>query len=329
MRLKAFITLLSLLTPPLLHATPPVPTIMVGIHPNSDGNCDTDISTNASYCEANILARETEIGRKFAIDSQYGPFDFTSIPESEWTILNGRMPMYTWGHRIGANNCVYYLDIVNGVYDTQLTAQATYLTTLGPMIVRLMPEMDKTKNTCQFSVDPEIDPVTAGIEFQALWQHVYNIVHPIATQIKWDFSPGVDAFTTGGSSGTPSNLWMDFYPGDSYVDYIGSEIYNLSPTSVRSVVASPAFNNWYVEAITRNKDLMLSETGAINNDTIPISPQQKWFYSLSKNAASAYPKIKVVVEFDTNGAGGDFRLAGTGEAAFADMSNKIYFSKMP
>lgn len=322
--MKRILFALTLLAATTAHAAI-TPTVMVGIHANADGLCDSSIATNAAYCEADIQARESEIGRTFAIDSQYGPFDFSSIPEAEWTVTQGRMPMYTWQHVIGTNGCIFWQDVVNGVYDSQLTTQATYLATLGPMIVRLLPEMNKSHQSCIYDVDPVADPVTAGSEFQQLWQHVYSVVHPIATNVQWDFSPGADAFND--AQGNPVNIWTDFYPGDAYVDWIGSQIYNDGTTS-KNIDTYPKFLNFYSQAVLRGKPLILSETGAIEIAVTP-DPQQKWCYSISQTFRYSFPAVKALVWFDVNATGGDYLLGGNGEVGFANMAAKPYFSKMP
>ena len=236
--------------------------------------------------------------------------------------------MYTMQHIVNGNGCTTAHDIVNHVYDTQITTWANYFAAFPTkVILRLFPEMNKEHQACMYTVDPVVDPVTAGAEFVQAWQYIHDLAAPIAPNIVWDWSPGGDAFDD--NSGNPVTIWQDFDPGNAYIAYRGSQIYNGGTTAV-AITSSPKFFNWYSQQAPLGLPLFMSETGAVDVPGAFKDPQQSWYFSMSQNLRNLYPLVIGLVVFDVLPPPGDpdYRLGGDGETAFTNMGAKPYFQKM-
>lgn len=105
--------------------------------------------------------------------------------------------------------------------------------------------------------------------YKAAWIHMYNIIHPIAPNVKFLWAP------------YQGRGMADFYPGDSYVDYLGFDSYVRSnpPNSMKSTYLD-ALN--VLKTINPNKDIIVAETGILN--TLAANKRNSWI-------ANGYPDI--------------------------------------
>ncbi|HVX91494.1 MAG TPA: glycosyl hydrolase [Candidatus Paceibacterota bacterium] len=325
------------------------PTVLIGVRADQD---DAASIKDATTSENDLLEVEQVLGRKVAIDNQYANWaDFPpNLDQAAWDIANGRAPMISWktdypGHPPG---CATAADIVNGVYDTQLKTQADAIKALGgTVLIRWHYEMEHPQGgKCFYDVDVTKDPVTAGKEYIAAWQHVHDIFKTDnVTNAQWVWAPGNDAFSDNRGDGGPTDLWKDFYPGDDYVDWIGSDTYNKVATSSVAINESNRFLNFYNQVAPIGKPLMLSETGAVGPDpqmfdngigcdysigsTTPDAATE-WITSATQTFASQFPMMKAFVYWSNVGDGGpqkcnNYILRGASLDAFAAMGQNPYF----
>lgn len=313
-----------------------LPTVLVGVHADPYGTVGN--LGNPSEAEVQFTAIQTSAGA-FGIDSQYANFtDFSTtnpLVVATWDIANSRTPMLTWKPNYLGGTCPKYVDITAGIYDIQLTDQANSLASLGePILVRWAPAMDADNHSC-----PYIATTLAGkgTEFVASWQHMYTLIKTIAPNVQFIWAPNIHAFSD--NSGNPLTTWMSYYPGDAYVDWQGTLLYN-STTTREAVDLQPLFNTWYDTVSPSDKPLILAETGAIGPDpqscgnpvvTSP-SPQDKWIWSMKSKFKTLYPAMKGVVYFDAQGAGGstgclDYTIRGDGLDQLVIMLANPYFQK--
>lgn len=294
--------------------------IMLGAFANQDGQSSIN---DPAAAEADTLALEASIGRKLAIDSQYTSFagfnSTTGLVQAVWDAGRGVTPMLTWGFNTPGHPCPKWYQIQEGDYDAQLIDQAQAFKAIpGRIIVRYLPAMDTTYHACPYDgVDPVADPITAGPRFIAMWRHVVDLMHAQgATNIIWDWSPGVHAFSDNhgnpvlDANGNP--LWEDFYPGDTYVDYMGTQMYQPSPTN-SGFDTDPIFLTWYGQAVTKGKPLFFSEMAALGPDQqynistgrgcmggdtgLIHSPASTWIISLRNHMATQFPALQGFVWF--------------------------------
>jgi hypothetical protein len=322
--------------------------VLLGAFANQNGKAFNFASPADS--ESNLLAVEKAAGRKLAIDSQYITWDGFSAAnpplQMQWDARNGRTPHLTWKFNMhsGGARCANWKDIVSGAYDTQLRDQAKVLAALKTrVIIRLWPNMDQRLFQCVYDVDPTADVATGAQHFIQAWQHIVTLVRGIAPKVEWNWSPNLHAFTD--NRGNPSTNWKRFYPGDRYVDWVGTQIYNNGYRNM-TLDGDPMFRAFYAAASSTGKKIIFSETGAPGPDpqvdaaghgcpgarvNASPSPQVTWIDSFRTDLPK-YKEVKAVIYF--SGAAGNvgpercdnFILRGDGLSAFSKLANDPYFS---
>jgi hypothetical protein len=216
-----------------------------------------------------VTALETTWGGShLELDSQYGQWDSFSttggLEQATWDCGRGTTPQITWKFNFKTSGSVSANDIAAGLYDTQLTDQANALNALGCVVLlRIWPGMDQSIHGGPYTVDPAVDPITAGGEFVAMWQHLYGIVHPICSACRFVWSPNIHAFD-GTLDANGHAVWTDFYPGDAYVDRLATSHYNNTTTALD--FRTTLFGQWYTALSGKGKPMMFSETGAESQD---------------------------------------------------------------
>ena len=157
-----------------------------------------------------VLRVESQIGRKFAIDHYYYQWD-SSFPGSAqtWTVSQNRIPFINW--KAGGA----WSAIANGSQDATIIARADAIKSFGYPIY------------LTFHHEPENDLGSYGTpnEFAAAFRHIVDVFRSrnvtnvawVWTMMGWSFDPrsGRDA--------------LAYYPGDSYIDFVGSDGYNWYP----------------------------------------------------------------------------------------------------
>jgi hypothetical protein len=301
------------------------PPVLLGALADQDGLAVNLSTPTQSINDVENL--EAQLPNPLAIDSEYAPWtgggswSTTNPPQQMiWDGQTDHVTQLTWKPNIigGNPNYVLWSDIVAGVWDVNLIDKATAIAaTNHRVIIRLWPNMDQSLYANTLGVDPTVDPVTAGQHFIAAWKHIVSVMRPVAPNIEWNWSPNEHAFTN--NQGDQSTNWQNFYPGDSYVDWVGSQFYNYSLTRVG--FPDVLFSAFYAQARTLNKQIIFSETGAIgpnpqiNNGygcsgSIPtnISPEDKWLSTMEAHLPN-FPLVGAVVYFSAaDCSGGNFVL---------------------
>lgn len=132
---------------------------------------------------------------------------------------------------------------VRGDHDETLTKVAKMMSQFGNKIIYNRLAFEMNGNWFAWSGDAN--------GFVGMWRHVVNIFRENgASNVKWIFSPGYLPY--------PENIG-DYYPGDTYVDVIGADIYNWE-----GLPPSFAINriNYYLKKSAPTKPLILGEIGA-------------------------------------------------------------------
>ena len=231
----------------------------------------------------------------------------------------GAAPMLDW-------SCSDVDDITGGKDDALITKYADGLRTFGkPLFLRWYWEMnlnDQTHKKCGGSGDPT--------QYIAAWRHIWTVFHDQhVTNVAFVWCP------SGLSSTTPDS---DYYPGDSYVDWIGVDHYDVhGGASTGPAAVTALFGDFYQQWSQHGKPLMIGETGAQPAD------QAGFLDGLRTTLPATYPDFKALVYFDSPGqvgkatkvtkaqqAGkavkGPYNLQGSGVAAFTALAKDPYFS---
>jgi uncharacterized protein YkwD len=228
-----------------------------------------------------VLHLESEIGRKLAIDHFYLHLgDLWPDARFSWDRRGGRVPfvdwdledpMYTWG-QIAAGKA-------DRIIDARAKEAAAYE---GPILLA-------------FDHEPEDHAAAYGThtQFVAAWRHVVDIFRRAgATNVKFVLILGAAVFQEGAAA-----LW---YPGRSYVDYVGADGYNWygahHPARWRTV--ADIFTSFYYWAVDEHLPAMITEAGCLED---PNDPGRKaaWFREAT-SWLRTHPDIKAFVYFDTD-----------------------------
>jgi len=154
----------------------------------------------------------------------------------------------------GAPQKITPLGIAQGAGDHYLVGLAALIAHYGrPVYVRLLPEMDQANNAyCAFNADGSSrGPSYAPSAFVAAWRRAVTVLRggtvaaidaqlaalhepPLrgapaagtipATQVAFVWTPQV-----AGSPDIPANRPSAYYPGDAYVDWVGTDFYSKFP----------------------------------------------------------------------------------------------------
>jgi hypothetical protein len=137
-------------------------------------------------------------------------------------------------------------------------------------------------------------------DYVRAWRHVHDIFGDVGcTNVRWIWSPNA---VTSSSKGT-SDL-AQLYPGDDYVDLLGMTAYGHGAS------AAPTFDATLraLQAVSRHKDIIISETGADGPD------KTEWITSLGQYL-HRHSEIDGFIWYNTaphtTGASGDYRFDDT------------------
>ncbi len=192
--------------------------------------------------------------------------------------------------------------IANGSFDAYFIEWANEAKTYGkPVILRYAWEM----NGNWFPWSPYnanvnglnyYDVGNTPENYVTAWRHIYNLIKPIAPNVKFFWCPG-------GNEGGVTYM-KRFYPGKSYVDYVGFDTYNWNPArttnnpALSSVYAGPIGNIREVVTGSRTslstKPIIVGETGLLVNNTLRA---EKLDFGAIYNT---YPDLSGIIYFDVD-----------------------------
>jgi hypothetical protein len=225
--------------------------------------------------EAAIVVLEHAIGRKLAIDQLYVSWAAPMpMAVARWDLGQGIIPMISWA---GARTDL----IAAGAYDVTIRAGALQLKALHqPVLLRWFAEMDLSAESA------------SPASFVAAWRHVRSIFSSVgADNVRWVWCPSAALFTTAGAQG--------YYPGSSYVDWVGADGYNWAPERPDSSWRSfgQIFSSFYRWGLSTGKPLLVGEYGVVEG-----APGAKaaWFMQADHELRRQFPAIRAVVYFDSD-----------------------------
>jgi hypothetical protein len=227
-----------------------------------------------------LVQLEAEIGRKLAIDHLYVHLG-TPLPYSRfaWDRANGRLPLVDWDL---IDPFYTWSQIATGKADRIINADARAAAAYkGPILL-------------SFHHEPEYGVPRYGTpaQFVAAWRHVVDRFRAAgATNVLWIWILGSEVFRQGAADG--------WFPGRSYVDYVGADGYNyaFAKAGAQWRTVGDLFNAFYAWSVEKHLPAMITETGCLED---PGDPGRKagWF-----NDADAWlhthPDIKAFVYFNT------------------------------
>lgn len=278
-----------------------------------------------AYVFGNVAQFEQTIGHKISVDAHSQVFGAMPKYDVLQDITNGRTPFIEWSSNNGHGGNVLASDILAGKYDQQFASQADAYVGLGAtVLLEWQSEMtDNPRNAFFFSGIAQSD---WGPTYVSVWQRMHAIfVARGATNVKWVWSPGDTAYVKRWNGLIPC---QSYFPGPSYVDWMGMHDYNKFDTPV-AYDSNKGFLAFYALAPqwAPGKPLIHSQTGATN----ATDAQREWIATAQTDLKSEFPLVQGFIWFNANGANPrpgmtkQYTLSGAGLTAFSTMAADSYF----
>ncbi|MGH8990289.1 MAG: Ig-like domain-containing protein, partial [Acidimicrobiia bacterium] len=254
---------------------------------------------------------EAKVGRPFAIDHYYRPWD-DPFPDGReaWDVAGGRIPMISWGK-------TYTTEINSGRHDDLVRTRARGIRDLGqPVLLRWFWEMGGNRNLAH---------ANSPSDYIAAWNRLRGLfAEEGAGNAVWVWCPDASDFANG--------VAQAFYPGDDAVDWTCADGYNYRHPSRRSTTArsfEATFAAFYAWAVERPKPIMVGEYGVIED-----APGDKaaWMDAARETLKTQFPAVAALVYFhslrERDGFTYDWRMdtSESSLAAFAAMGADPWFN---
>ncbi len=257
-------------------------------------------SPSSSWSTSEYERWEQEVGRKMKIDHRFVSWGSTYWPGSNerWDNENGRHPMIS----IGGSEAFPGLDAVNnGSQDAWIRGRADAVKALGfKVLLRPLWEMNGSWDMRWQGIYNHSSGATDGpAKYVTAWKRIVDIFREQgADNALWVWAPNCDS--------SPSDAWNHFtnyYPGDSYVDWVGCDGYNFGTTQSWSSWVDWSFtfgNGWdgrpSAYATYPQKPFMAAETASCE----PGGDKGAWITQARNDIKARFPNLKALVWFDEN-----------------------------
>ncbi len=218
-------------------------------------------------------------------------------------INNGYRPIITWEmmyHSFAASDPAQprLNQINNGSFNTYIDAFANKIKTYTDTVyIRLFHEFDGDWYPWCIAWNNQ-DPN----ELISAFKHIVDRFRAKgATNVKWIFSPN-----SAPSPNTNYNWFVNAYPGDSYVDIIGTSIYNHPSPGVpswrtfRPLVTESYF---YATKYFPNKPFFICEAACrerYNSEITDSQTKAEWWCQMDKDLQSYFNKTRAIIFFNKN-----------------------------
>jgi membrane-bound metal-dependent hydrolase YbcI (DUF457 family) len=254
-----------------------------------------------------------EVGRRPAIIGAYKRWDVAPFypPELAEIASRGAVPMIGWEPWNEADHGYRLAAIAKGHYDGYIRRSAREAREWGgPILVRFGQEMNGSWAPWQRGVNG-----TTGPRFIAAWRHIVKIFRRVgATNVSWVWCPYV--------SNNGQLPFMDFYPGDRWVDWLALDGFNWGePISWQTFPR--IFDASYRQlARLARKPIMIAEIGSDESG----GDKAHWVRRALSHQLPRLKRVKAVVWFDATD-GSDFRVNSSSaalEAFRTGISSPLY-----
>jgi hypothetical protein len=275
--------------------------VALGTFPgNQYGNPAWDTNLQALKEYQNLTASTPKYVEVFHAFSGNG--SFLGLPPAISTLVaGGYVPVITWEAQDYATGQIYTPhDIAAGTYDSYIRSYARQVGALGKEVdIRLFHELNG--NWMLWSVGSS---EASNQDVIDAFRHVHDIFNAEgATNAKFVFNPN-ERYTLW----SDSHPYADYYPGDSYIDYLALDGYNWgSSNSLPWTSFDQLFAQSYQEltALSSTKPVMVAEYAS---HTSPGDKAQ-WITDTRNIVKSGkYPQIKALVWFESNQDGALWRV---------------------
>ena len=262
---------------------------------------------------------ESLIGRKLDYLRLYYNWD-TPQPDGtlEWAADNSRIPLLSIQPAHANGTKIPWTSIANGSQDTAITAQAEAFASLGtPLLL-------------SFNHEPETSPDGTPADFVAAWQHYVTVFRDLGvTNVQFVLILDASSYTSG--------LANQYYPGDSYVDWVGADGYNYNYCRPKATHETgwrgfqQIFSGLNQFGIAHNKPVAVAEWASVE-DPNQAGRKAQWISDAAATLKS-WPQVKAASYFDSAGPQTTCQWLVTSSAsalaAFATMALDPAFNPRP
>lgn len=257
------------------------------------GAHDNDMS-NSLKC---IIDLEDTLNTSFPLIHIYNAWG--SAPENQFPSQMvqaisalGSVPLITWEPwlngftsaeynklpAMSARNSHGMADVSKGLYDKYIIAWAQKLKEFNSNVfLRLGHEMN---DPYRYPWGPQNN---SAAEFVGAWKHVHAIFQKLGVKnVIWVWNPH------------PAYGFFDeYYPGDKYVDYVGTSVLNFGTAATWSQWWSfdEMFGQHYLALAKYKKPIMISELGSLSEG----GSKEKWYRDALNKIETRYPAIKAIL----------------------------------
>jgi hypothetical protein len=261
-----------------------------------------------------VTQLEHSLGRRLAVDHQYYRWN-SAIPTAhqEWDRTTGHIPFLNWTALRTDGGATSWASIARGTQDPWIRERARAF------------KRFKKPVYLTFNHEPENDLARFGSpqDFAAAFRHIVRVfrqqhVHNVAfvwTMMSWTFDPS-----------NRSEL-MDYYPGDAYVDFIGSDGYDwygVRPGDPwRSF--SYIFKSTHAFARHRGKPWIAAEYAAVEDPAVS-GRKARWIHGVLPTVR-AWRNLKAILYFDIVKNGNHWATDSSAASirAFRSLATDPYF----
>lgn len=235
--------------------------------------------------KAETTAFESAIGRKLKLNMHFYAWTNT-FPSGleQWDLANGRTPVVSW-EATGLN------PILSGSYDAMIRARADALKALGkPVFLRWGHEMNGNWYAWDGAHNNDPGKTNGPAKYRAAWKRIHGIFRARgATNVVFVWAPNHENVPN-----VSWNSWRNYYPGDSYVDWVGIDAYNwgTSRSWSRWKWISTLIKPVYADYAAR-KPIMLAETSSAEAGGSKAS----WIANMRKYVKTSFPSVAAILWF--------------------------------
>jgi hypothetical protein len=232
-----------------------------------------------------IARVEGRIGRRFTIDHQYYRWNQAiPLPHQSWDVQTGRIPFVNWAAATSSGSVTRWSAIANGSQDAWIRERADAFRAFGSPIY------------LTFHHEPEDDLSRFGTpaDYAAAFRRIVTVfrgrgvsnVAFVWTLMSWTFDS---------RSGRDVN---SYYPGDSYVDFVGSDGYNWYPRRANAKwdPFQAVFQPTQDFSVAHGKPWIAVEYG-VQEDPAWSGRKGQWFRD-ALATAKAWPQLKALIYYD-------------------------------
>lgn len=257
------------------------------------------ISGGSNPINGSFHASEQLVGVTWPVAGVYYSFDTVwsshQAELDEWAQEEGRILHMCWLVQRFITK-VDFADILAGLHDAKIDEHLAGMAAWpGRVICRLMPEMNGNWAVYSVANTGIYRGVTSTAQWISVWQYLVAKGRTQAPNVEWFWAPNgndVGAYTA-----------ESYYPGDTYVDWIGFDAYNsYGAWGTPYDTWAPIYDR--ICALNATAPVMIGETGCKEDVAVP-GRKAAWIEEMFNE--TRFERLKIVTYFDTIG-GFDWRF---------------------